>query len=113
MNQGTVTITKPEMVQGDGMESIKTWIYIALVIIILIAGYNLWYFWQKREETFATTISGMAVLGLAVNVILLFGSIIGIFAVWNGSIGCTSNVKWVTKTTQAPGYRRSKISEEL
>ena len=79
------TETVVAKVNEDG-GNIYTWMYVALVIIIIIAGYNIWWNWQYSATQ--EVMSGGQVLAWAGNLILFFGSIIAIFAVYNRSISC-------------------------
>lgn len=119
MNGETVNLTRQPttVVVADKGESdmgnIYTWMYVALIIIILIAGYNLYYYWTTWPS--GATMSGGQVLGVALNIILFFGAIIAIFGVWNKNISCQGSLpQWTTATVvRNPGGRqtRGKVSD--
>ena len=86
-NQETITVAK---VKSEETGNIYTWMYIALIIIIIISGYNMYYNWQNSYNNLV--MSGGQVLAWVGNLILFFGSIIGLFLVYNRSISCQSSL---------------------
>ena len=84
METQEIIVKKPEGEAG----SIYTWMYVALIIIIIISGYNLWRNWNNSTTQ---VMDPGQILAWAGNLILFFGSIVGLFMVYNRSISCKSN----------------------